>query len=344
MLIKIFNKIRKLKGRFFFKNKSFEKEKEKVLIMIFNPKINFRTILNLSYHLYEKGLVTYLFSISPKHYINYLELGESQRYIKFFPFFPVGKIQIFTDSSKLSELFKNIKLIKPITSAKQYSLPNAIPYFPYPDSLIAFGQYDLKRKRAPNKPYVITFFGNHRSPEYGKFDSFLMDKFNVVGRQSTVKYLFEKYDDQEVFYHQGIRKIQLRDNLVLKINYNVFKIDPQRYLNELTDSDFFLSLPGVIMPLTHSIIEASLLGNIPVVNYNSYFSNKLDDTNSLKYDSFESLEEVFDQIDQMQPSEVFGKKIKLIQSIHEYLDFDFSNQKEFLITNENLDMLKKFEA
>jgi hypothetical protein len=44
-------------------------------------------------------------------------------------------------------------------------------------------------------------------------------------------------------------------------------IEEPDWLDTLARSDFFLSPPGIVMPMCHNIIEAMAVGTIPITNY-----------------------------------------------------------------------------
>lgn len=45
------------------------------------------------------------------------------------------------------------------------------------------------------------------------------------------------------------------------------RIEPKDWLDTIALADFFLSPPGIVMPMCHNIIEAMAVGTIPVTNY-----------------------------------------------------------------------------
>lgn len=54
--------------------------------------------------------------------------------------------------------------------------------------------------------------------------------------------------------------------------------------------EYFLALPGVVMPVSHNIVEAMALGCVPVCNYPEWFSPRLvHGENVLTFDDLESL-------------------------------------------------------
>jgi hypothetical protein len=52
-------------------------------------------------------------------------------------------------------------------------------------------------------------------------------------------------------------------------------INDREWLRNLAKADFFLSPPGIVMPMCHNIIEAMAVGTIPITNYPERFDPKL---------------------------------------------------------------------
>jgi hypothetical protein len=53
-------------------------------------------------------------------------------------------------------------------------------------------------------------------------------------------------------------------------------IAPDDWLSTLAMSDFFLSPPGIVMPMCHNIVEAMAVGTVPITNYPEWFSPPLE--------------------------------------------------------------------
>jgi len=53
------------------------------------------------------------------------------------------------------------------------------------------------------------------------------------------------------------------------------RIPEQRWLETLAKVDFFLSPPGIVMPMCHNAVEALSVGSIPIINYAEWFSPAL---------------------------------------------------------------------
>ena len=54
------------------------------------------------------------------------------------------------------------------------------------------------------------------------------------------------------------------------------RIEPQDWLDTIAMADFFLSPPGIVMPMCHNIIEAMAVGTIPITNYPEWLDPHLE--------------------------------------------------------------------
>lgn len=75
------------------------------------------------------------------------------------------------------------------------------------------------------------------------------------------------------------------------------RIPPQRWLEALSKSDFFLACPGVGMPLCHNVIEALAAGAIPILQYGAYLTPPL--KNGLNCLAFSDADELRDVLKRM---------------------------------------------
>jgi hypothetical protein len=64
----------------------------------------------------------------------------------------------------------------------------------------------------------------------------------------------------------GLRQGTYANQCVLTASSDV-RIEPQDWLGTLAMADFFLSPPGIVMPMCHNIIEAMAVGTSPITNY-----------------------------------------------------------------------------
>jgi len=78
---------------------------------------------------------------------------------------------------------------------------------------------------------------------------------------------------------------QALENLFDKINCapkfvlgepGTFRVDSRNWLCTLAKADFFLCLPGYVMPMCHNAAEAMAVGTIPIINYPEWFGPRLE--------------------------------------------------------------------
>ena len=57
---------------------------------------------------------------------------------------------------------------------------------------------------------------------------------------------------------------------------NEFRVDNRNWLSTLAKAEFFLCLPGYVMPMCHNAVEAMAVGAIPIINYAEWFDPSLE--------------------------------------------------------------------
>jgi len=80
------------------------------------------------------------------------------------------------------------------------------------------------------------------------------------------------------------------EGLVL-IDTAKFRINSRLWLDLLSQVEFFVSPPGVSIPLCHNIVEALAVGAIPITNYSKWFYPPLaPEKNCLSFSSLDELD------------------------------------------------------
>jgi hypothetical protein len=73
----------------------------------------------------------------------------------------------------------------------------------------------------------------------------------------------------------ALRSAGYTNKCVLTASSDV-RIEPEEWLGTLAMADFFLSPPGIVMPMCHNIIEAMAVGTIPITNYPEWLDPHLE--------------------------------------------------------------------
>lgn len=95
------------------------------------------------------------------------------------------------------------------------------------------------------------------------------------------------------------------------------RIEPQDWLGTLAMADFFLSPPGIVMPMCHNIIEAMAVGTIPITNYPEWLDPHLKHMeNCIVFDDRDDLIAKLKAVLEMAPEEI----ARLRSNVIDYYD------------------------
>ena len=100
----------------------------------------------------------------------------------------------------------------------------------------------------------------------------------------------------------------LHENVIKKTTY---KLNFEENLNLLSQSCFNLNCPGVVMPLSHHIIEGIKVGSIPITSCNNLIFPNLDNENSLIYSNLDELKNKIYEALNMKEDETIFKRSKV---------------------------------
>ncbi len=98
------------------------------------------------------------------------------------------------------------------------------------------------------------------------------------------------------------------------------RIEPQDWLGTLAMADFFLSPPGIVMPMCHNIIEAMAVGTIPITNYPEWLDPQLKHMeNCIVFDDRDDLIAKMKQVLEMTPEEIARLRSNVIDYYDTYM-------------------------
>lgn len=140
---------------------------------------------------------------------------------------------------------------------------------------------ELSELRCKKRRIGAFFSGNTNKRNYT--NSIIKYFFNKVNRFEVIETLKSCLSEQELII-QGNKQVQdLNPDLLKKFvlvdwqwshqaSYNLKeRIDNEKWLDTLANSNFFLACPGVTMPMCHNIVEAMAVGTIPITEYPEFF-------------------------------------------------------------------------
>ena len=198
-------------------------------------------------------------------------------------------------------------------NANSYHVPMSMV-----DTQYYFG-YQSRRPESPDKERKIRVFyvGNLKEQDYS--NKLVSELFDCIPRNTIFKhlkkssfYLEPPYRLTEVFGRSF--------NGLLIINRNNLNIPPDRLLELLNECDFILCPPGVVMPLTHFIIEGMSMGCIPVVQWGNYMSPPLEHLkNCVSFFSLSELDQRINEVMYMDRDHLMRMRNNVIEYYNKYL-------------------------
>jgi len=117
----------------------------------------------------------------------------------------------------------------------------------------------------------------------------------------------------------GLRNGPYANQCVLTASSEV-RIEPQDWLSTLALADFFLSPPGIVMPMCHNIIEAMAVGTIPITNYPEWLDPHLEHMeNCIVFDDRDDLIAKLKMALEMPPEEIARLRSNVIDYYNTYM-------------------------
>lgn len=98
------------------------------------------------------------------------------------------------------------------------------------------------------------------------------------------------------------------------------RIEPHDWLGTIAMADFFLSPPGIVMPMCHNIIEAMAAGTIPITNYPEWLDPHLRHMeNCIVFDDRDDLIAKLKMVLEMAPEEIARLRSNVIDYYNMYM-------------------------
>lgn len=147
-----------------------------------------------------------------------------------------------------------------------YADPIIMP-FPMHPLQVNTSPEQIEAARSRQRTLRIFFSGdtNHYGREWVRYPSPKLPRKPIIDAIiADLGPSLQIVDDPAVF--RGLGQGGYINKCVITASSEI-RIEPQDWLDTLTMSDFFLSPPGIVMPMCHNIIEAMAVGAIPITNY-----------------------------------------------------------------------------
>ena len=133
----------------------------------------------------------------------------------------------------------------------------------------------LQQYRSTRKNMKIFFSGDTK----GYSQNRIQYPKAKLPRLVVINTILERMGDDVLLVSEPSDLSNLRDaayvNKCVIVDTNNIWVDSKDWMGDLARADFFLSPPGIVMPMCHNLIEAMAVGTIPVTNYPEWFDPDL---------------------------------------------------------------------
>ncbi|MCC9600744.1 hypothetical protein LOC67_09225 [Stieleria sp. JC731] len=215
------------------------------------------------------------------------------------------------------------KTLQVVTSFRQRVADKdvAVPYSLYPKIWDNREDERFADYRSRDRKWRL-FFGGHRSKEaYQRIRKY--HRLQTVDRHTTICDLLKHYEDQTVQIESdeqlGQMMNQSHDGFVM-IDNSRYRTEASRWLEILSNADFFVAAPGCDYPLSHNAIESIAVGTIPLLEYDSILTPPLTDgVNCIAYRGREGLRDAVRRINAMSELEIDRMRQEVIRYYEDHL-------------------------
>ena len=141
------------------------------------------------------------------------------------------------------------------------------------------------------KKFKIIFSGTTSEEWYENLQFNNLKNKKFLNRNDVLNTVKENFAERILVLNNSsqIHKINdtNKDILILETNPKISKrqksFSESDHMKFISESEFFLCMPGSSMPICYHLIEACLVGTIPILSYNDFLSPKLTDNEALFY-------------------------------------------------------------
>ena len=141
------------------------------------------------------------------------------------------------------------------------------------------------------KKFKIIFSGTTSEEWYENLQFNNLKNKKFLNRNDVLNTVKENFAERILVLNNSsqIHKINdtNKDILILETNPKISKrqksFSESDHMKFISESEFFLCMPGSSMPICYHLIEACLVGTIPILSYNDFLFPKLTDNEALFY-------------------------------------------------------------
>ena len=141
------------------------------------------------------------------------------------------------------------------------------------------------------KKFKVIFSGTTSKEWYENLQFNNLENKKFLNRNEVLNIVKENFSERILVLNNPsqINKINdtNKDILILETNPKISKrqksFSEADHMKFISESEFFLCMPGSSMPLCYHLIEACLVGTIPILSYNDFLYPKLTNNEALFY-------------------------------------------------------------
>ena len=295
-------------------------------------KFNSKKIIDLGSFRDNSYINYFLFSLKDEYsftYNNDKHAKKLLRRIGFFNFFKFATSNLFFKNKKKIKIsmYPNEENDKILIDTNYfnyfYDTKNnktnhiVMPYFMYPRIYNSFYK-KINILKKPNFNIRIYFSGSVNEEGYRNFywkkePEKFPDRIKIINLikkefESEIYFINSKKDLKSSAFLKKKIIFCLHENVIKKTSY---KLNFKENLNLLSLSCFNLNCPGVVMPLSHHLIEGIKVGSIPITSCNNLILPNLNKENSLIYSNLDELRNKINEALNMKEDEIIFKRSKV---------------------------------
>lgn len=143
------------------------------------------------------------------------------------------------------------------------------------------------------KIYPIVFVGSTHPYLYTKMNFYsYYDRSFLINRMDIIRIILKNFSKKTLIIQskKDLKKLKNTKKeiiLILSDHTKYYKqkkiLDYTTHLKTISQSKFFLCMPGTSMPLCYHLTESMLVGTVPILSYQKYLKPELNKSNSLSF-------------------------------------------------------------
>ncbi len=172
---------------------------------------------------------------------------------------------------------KKVQVRYDVFSRYWFSKPIIMPYPVHPVHAAAVLERRLGKYRSCRRDISIFFSGDTK----GYTRNRIRYPNAKLPRLEVINTILERMGE-DVLHVKDMSVLDIgpngaRTRKCVIVDTNETWVEEGAWLGYLARADFFLSPPGIVMPMCHNIIEAMAIGAVPITNYPEWFTPSLTD-------------------------------------------------------------------